>query len=322
MPENDGGINCITYNHAVGWIWSKQEFPQGLYISRIKIPSNIRTWPALWQFHSWGDGYEEVDGFEFQTLDNRIDYANKFGGTLHGSRGCGTNENLGVGHAHYCPDIDFTQDFHNYFYEWNPGQAIFGFDGNTIEVVNKAMLLAGVNHIDNCSGPPIGEYLKLCKIMPDKFANMHVILSSTFRKGETNFGSPVPDEMQVDWFQFFMKINCSEVKNIITYDYDGGCHRAVPSCQVAGIINVAGNGSEVNLLPASVRGYGYGDYLTLVGSQEINLLPGFEAQAGSHFDAEIRSCSDNHYFFSKKEEDTQLKTESDTTFLSSNMEKK
>lgn len=321
VSEEYGGVNCITYNHAVGWVGSKQKFPQGKYVSRIKIPSNIRTWPAYWQHHGWGDGYEEVDGFEFQTRNHRYEYANKFGGTLHGSRGCGSDENLGVGHGRYCPLIDFTEDFHDYFYEWNPGQAVFGFDGTTMEIVNKAMLLAGVNHIDNCDGPPIGEYLKLCKIMPDKFANMNVIFSSVFRKDETDFGTPLPDEMLVDWFKFYMKINCSEIKNITEYDADGGCHRASPTCAVAGVINVAGNSSEVNLLaPTKFRSGGYGDYLTLVGSQEINLLPGFYAEAGSHLDAKIRSCSDENYFMSKKENESSAELFEDTVLPSKNMQ--
>lgn len=300
--------SCWDYPFSIGFIESKQEFPAGRYEASIRIPQNDKTWPAFWSRHYGTHGWQEVDGFEFglSVSDNCYDraYSNLIHYTLWGTAGCVENAggdfstHYDQTRAIYCPNINFT-GWHKYSYEWSPWKVVFGLDNSEMQVINKLMDLSGSFYVSNCAGPPILEPVRICRIMPDKFANMSVILNSAIDRATYNNcgvdASIDGDEMQVDWFRYYLPIKCDEEKPVLSYKYSGDCYyneKATPSCFAAGVLDVADASHSITAFP--------GDYLTLIAAEEINLNPGFEAQIGSHIDAEIRPCSNPHFFEAMK----------------------
>jgi beta-glucanase (GH16 family) len=324
-PELDYGViikdedgwplaNDHTFNYTSGFIGTRQRMPAGKVETYLKIPENDRTWPAFWsRLDNWPGCSQEIDGFEFYMKEGcdgsssscpRSNYSNQMHMNFYRTPTCGgtIDGNSGYGDRHRC-STDFTSGFFKFSYEWDPLHIIYRINDYEIKRVYKWINLGGLaGQVDPCVGPDVAGYRHNILLMPE-YTNMNVLFNVAMGNWcpeclRLNDG-PLPDKMSIDWYKYWVKINCNEVKDICTFDYtmtkaDG---MESPSVITGGILNIAGPGcsvilgNNVNHGTASDPIWDYkNQYLTLIASNEINLNPGFEALPGSYLDARGEVC--------------------------------
>ena len=112
---------------------NKRDYKYGRFEASIKVPEGQGLWPAFWMMPTNEDLYGqwpkcgEIDIME--TLGHQTEVAY---GTIH--YGSPHNEQQGV---YRLPNGEkFSDDFHQYAVEWEPGEIRFYIDGNLYHTVN------------------------------------------------------------------------------------------------------------------------------------------------------------------------------------------
>lgn len=110
----------------------KHNFLYGRIDVRAKVPAGQGLWPAIWMmptrdhYGSWPRG-GEIDIMEFLGHDVKTVYANLHYGDPHAEQqGVYTLEN----------GETFTDSFHVFSVEWDPGEFRFYVDGNHFHTIN------------------------------------------------------------------------------------------------------------------------------------------------------------------------------------------
>lgn len=113
---------------------AEQKF--GRFEARIKLPGGQGIWPAFWMLGANFDeaGWPqtgEIDIMEFRGQAPELIY-----GSLHGP---GYSAAEAITGTFRLPDGEvFTDDFHVFAVEWNPGGMIFSVDGEVYQTVSSA----------------------------------------------------------------------------------------------------------------------------------------------------------------------------------------
>jgi len=132
-----------------GAITTHDKFSQkfGIFEARIRIPSHIGTFPAFWLFHenrAWeGTQRSEIDIMEnlghapwyvYNSFHYFKNVSTTYGGDAHFVRPY-PNGQVYTG-------TDFSQDFHVYAVQWEPGKVIWMIDGEKVSELQHSE----VNH--------------------------------------------------------------------------------------------------------------------------------------------------------------------------------
>jgi hypothetical protein len=139
LPYASGMISSGGSNGSA----SKWDFQYGYFEARVKIPSGQGLWPAFWTGNSDGSWPPEIDVMEILGNAPATWY-----GTVHYSTP--SNNNNGDGTSWTGPD--FSQDWHSFGVDWQPGLLVWYIDGverkrvtTAIEVQSKrAFLMANL----------------------------------------------------------------------------------------------------------------------------------------------------------------------------------
>ncbi|ADY53173.1 glycoside hydrolase family 16 [Pseudopedobacter saltans DSM 12145] len=98
----------------------------GRFEARIKVPEGLGMWPAFWMLpKDKAYGGWPTSG-EIDIMEYRGDIQNKIGGTLHYGNGWPNNQNDGT--SYYLPTGNFSDQFHVFSVEWEPGIIRFYVD--------------------------------------------------------------------------------------------------------------------------------------------------------------------------------------------------
>lgn len=98
----------------------KFDFQYGYFEARVNIPAGQGLWPAFWTGNSDGSWPPEIDVMEI--LGNQPDV---WYGTVHYSTS--SQNNVGDGTSWQGPD--FSQGWHTFGVDWEPGQLVWYVDG-------------------------------------------------------------------------------------------------------------------------------------------------------------------------------------------------
>ncbi|MBN1336810.1 MAG: glycoside hydrolase family 16 protein [Deltaproteobacteria bacterium] len=114
------------------------EHGYGRYEARIKLPAGGKgIWPAFWLL---GNNFPEV-GWpwcgEVDIMEFRGSEPETVTGTLHGP---GYSGALGIGSETTLDEGDFTEDFHDFAVEIDPGHIAWTVDGEQVQRISRADL--------------------------------------------------------------------------------------------------------------------------------------------------------------------------------------
>ena len=160
----------------------------GKMTARIKFPSGQGIWPAFWMLGSNIDkvGWPrcgEIDLMELVnagstyhvTLHGPQGNSDYFGGTKVSDQVVGTRD----------PIADLTNDFHNYWVNWQQNSITIGVDGTTLGAFTPSSLPAGAQWVFN----------------RPMYALLNIAVGGSW-PGPPDASTPFPATMLVDWFRF------------------------------------------------------------------------------------------------------------------------
>jgi beta-glucanase (GH16 family) len=141
--ETFKGADNITRDYTSARLLTKNKFSQvyGRFEARIKIPFGQGIWPAFWLL---GDNIKTAgwpNCGEIDIMENIGKEPSIVHGTFHGPGYSGMN---GIGAAYTLADGQkFSDDFHKFAVEWEPGVMRFYVDGLLYQTRTPAELPAG-----------------------------------------------------------------------------------------------------------------------------------------------------------------------------------
>lgn len=288
-----------SFEYSSAEIDSKYKFGYGKYVIRCKIPKGKGFWPAFWIYG--GDHHDEIDVFEFWNEHNCA----LLGGEYKPER-LSKNPHFNMHHDYnqdndveVCPSdlhgcfgvgidnaTDFSEGFHTFTMIWDYYKIEWYIDGLLIRRSSKFYTQSGGEL--GCNSVSAMSALQKQKAYPTQeyqniIANL-AIQSSGDNNSLTDNTTPFPSQMEIDYIKYYKRISC---ENNIIINHTSELNL------VNGAYNfLSGNtitlGSNVTI-PAN-------QYLEVVSTNEINLLPGFSEDIGSGFSAHINPnlpCSAN-----------------------------
>lgn len=129
LKEEDPILNSCwtcTYTSARLKTANLLGFRYGRMVARIKVPTEIGTWPAFWML---GDdllnGGTWPESGEIDIVETRGTAPNVVHGTVHGPGYSGGN---GRGSTYY-NGTTLSAGYHNYGIDWTPNKIVWTFDG-------------------------------------------------------------------------------------------------------------------------------------------------------------------------------------------------
>lgn len=248
--------NCLNYSS--GWIQTKARFRYGYIEARCKIPQGVGFWPALWLY---GNG-NEIDVFEFYG-----DEQNK----------CYTDIHQWPQNYHCSERYSnkpFYDGFHVYGMEWNEFYVAFYFDGELERTIYKYTAMSG-QHVPDANTYVAQNILAALDIYPDSAQSLIINLALSSGNGDhagPNSNTVFPSTMEVDYVRVYKRSNEYRVFDIDIYNPGEESYYTGQSIGVASNANVAIEGSQ---------------QFHVYATDGIVLYPGFNAKAGSEFNASI-----------------------------------
>ncbi len=114
----------------------------GYFEARIKIPSHVGTFPAFWLHHQ-RRSYENTQRSEIDIMENLGHAPWYIYNSFHYNTGVRAFE-FGTPHfltpsptGQFYNGTDFSQDYHTYAVEWEPGQVKWFIDGQQVSQLNN-----------------------------------------------------------------------------------------------------------------------------------------------------------------------------------------
>ena len=167
----------------------KLDMLYGRVSARIKFPSGQGIWPAFWML---GSDFLDV-GWPFSGEIDMMELVNNgktFHVALHGPQGntdyyggVKVSPDKYVGTQGPIPDL--TDDFHEYWLDWQPNSIVIGVDDRTLGTVTPASL------------PPGAEWA----FNKPMYALMNIAVGGPW-PGPPDASTPWPATMLVDWFKY------------------------------------------------------------------------------------------------------------------------
>ena len=117
------------------------EQAQGRVEGRIKLPEGQGLWPAFWML---GGNIDEVPWpgcGEIDIMENFGRELDTVEGSLHGPGYCGSTQlcaTTNISSAFQLPEGEaFTDDFHIFAIEWDPGRISYSVDGEVYQIIRS-----------------------------------------------------------------------------------------------------------------------------------------------------------------------------------------
>lgn len=143
LKESFTGTDGITRNYTSARLLTKGKFEQryGKFEARVKVPFGQGIWPAFWMLGNDidGKGWPECGEIDIMEIVGRQPAVNH--GSLHGPGYSGASPLTNI---YTLPDNqNFTDNFHIFAVEWEPGEIRFYVDGNLYSTKTTADVPAG-----------------------------------------------------------------------------------------------------------------------------------------------------------------------------------
>ncbi len=268
----DGLPNLRIYNYTSSNIWTKPKFGHGKYEAKIKIPKGKGFWPAFWTFG--GNPWNEIDVFEFW---NEKDSGNNYDSTklskVHHMTAHYDFDNDGG--TNMCPSsylgVDFSQDFHTFTMIWEKNKIEWYVDG--VLKRRDCRYYTSFFQETGCTIYAWNMYF-LNKIFPQD--PMAIILNLAIQNGDNspNNSTPFPSQMEIDWVKYYQRNPCQNL-NITDYS-QFPLNNQVYNVMVGKSVIINCNFTVLS-----------SQQLEVVAKNNITIDPGFNAIAGSLFNARI-----------------------------------
>ena len=162
----------------------KVELKYGRVEARIRLPRGQGVWPAFWMM---GGDFKDVgwpDCGEIDILELRGQEPDIVAGSVHGPGYSGgasiTNDTVASAEA------DFTERFHVFAIQWDPGRITWSVDGEVYHVVHSGSL------------PPSGRWV----FDHPFFLLLNVAIGGNY-VGDPADNTPFPAVMEVDWIRIY-----------------------------------------------------------------------------------------------------------------------
>lgn len=142
MKEKFTGPDGVERNYTSGRVNTRERFNQkyGRFEARIKNPPGRGVWPAFWLL---GDDFSPV-GWpacgEVDIMEGIGPLGSEIRGSLHGPGYSGRNS---LSSTYQLPAGDFSDAFHVFALEWEPGALRFYVDGHLYATKTPSDLPAG-----------------------------------------------------------------------------------------------------------------------------------------------------------------------------------
>ena len=160
----------------------------GRLTARIKFPSGQGIWPAFWML---GSNMDEVGWPRCGEIDlmELVDNGRTYHVTLHGPQGdsdyFGGTKVSGQVVGTSGPIADLTNDFHNYWLNWQPNSITIGVDETTLGAFAPSSLPPGAQWVFN----------------RPMYALLNIAVGGSW-PGPPDASTPFPATMLVDWFRY------------------------------------------------------------------------------------------------------------------------
>ncbi len=256
------------FKYTSGMIYSKQQFSYGIYEIRCRWPEVTGLWPTFW-LHG-GDGYNEIDIFDNggntkTYISNIFHYSEYWDDTMI----CSYKTTFSPGF--------FTQ-WHTYTCYYYPDKIIIKIDNETNNIFYYLINIIGQEGI-NCNFTE-GNYL-----LNDAYPSGPMNLISSLQVSEWVHDDFTPTTMEIDYIKVWqIDKNCC-----IPYKLYEATNNLPTKTHVKNYIN-AGNDVGIPNISGDVIVLS-NQYVNFKAGESIDLLPGFTAEAGSDFTAEIQDCN-------------------------------
>lgn len=250
------------FPYASAEITSKQLFKYGYFEMEFIPPSGLGLWPAFWL--TYGDPNLEIDIFEMEG-----DHMELFKSDIH------CNVPSGCDHrseTHHLPSGQyFTDGPHKIGLYWNK-------DNNWLSWFLDGVLVRDFQHTFSLG-------LRI-------IADLSVGSWCTGFPGPPNSSSYFPAQFKINYIRVYYPIDCNEIVNLPNYVYDINYGSVI----TGGTINLAGLGGNVLIRGANWNedaSRHYGDYVSFIASNEVNINEGFETEFEGSVDIEVKGCHDH-----------------------------
>ena len=303
---SDGFPNRRHFKYATAQIQSNLLFKEGKFEMRCKLPIIDGVWPAFWLYGEKGDS--EIDILEFAqngtgtlcTAESSSSSNNRWFTTYHDYKTFDTIKS--EARAFVAQNGLNFQDWHVFGLLWDEYRVSWTLDGVAVRTIY---------HYFDSNNNPITNYTNYSSLGPYMFINQAfpkdqstLLIGSAVKNFGGPYGDPTfngtvdytctsssatfPSYMEVDWVRVYGKKACSSDVNICNINQ-------MPSALSARNITLGGSSScsviidnsRPDLLPQSSRA----EKSTCIATTSVQLLPGFIAKTGAHFNAYISSCS-------------------------------
>jgi beta-glucanase (GH16 family) len=127
-------------DYTSGRIKTKGLFQQeyGRFEARIKLPSGQGLWPAFWMLGANIDDVGWPETGEIDVMEFRGQQTDRIIGSVHGPGYSGPDA---IGTVFRLPDDEkFTDDFHVFAVDWDPGQIRFWVDSEVYQTITTAFV--------------------------------------------------------------------------------------------------------------------------------------------------------------------------------------
>lgn len=276
-----------TFLYSSAELISKNKFLEGKFEIRCKIPKGKGFWPAFWTFG--GPEWNEIDVFEFWNEESlagvhvppSAPQAIYDPGLLSRVANFTTHGHYYTPDAHhYCGSdyvgVDYSQDFHTFTMVWDYYRISWYIDGVLRHSTTRFRTILE-QQIDCNAVNPYTPYLESMSF-PHVSTPLNMLATLAIQSGpynSPNATTPFPSAFEIDYIRYFSREKCVDyisAQKKVDLNMQQDLYNAV----VAKTIDV---GSNVTILDK--------EQLKLIAKDEIILDPGFMAELGSSFIAQI-----------------------------------
>lgn len=167
----------------------KFDFKYGKIVAKIKLPSGKAIWPAFWML---GSNIDENGGDTPWPITGEIDILELWGtesasvveANIHYANSDKKHTQMGV-ESYHLPNGNFSDNFHEFEFEWTAEQMIWKVDGETYHTLNITD----------------AKYYAFHK---EFFLLLNIAVGGEIA-GYPDDTTPLPQKMVVDWIRIFQQ---------------------------------------------------------------------------------------------------------------------